>query len=273
MEMIKDSGIYLRRMRRTFADKMWFMSVLPDGVEHIVDFGCADNSFLREMDRMYPGYHCVGIDNNPEFLEMAKKNGDEVYGSLEACLPSVDPSKSVLVMNSVLHEIYSYADPAEFWRQASGMGFKYVAVRDMYAKGCGCFTSRTASELAEACRKDSGICKKYADYCGAWNLREIDNGYDAVHFLLKYFYDENWDRELRENYLPYDYREFHRMTRKMGYDVEFEQFYGLPYLKGKWKADFPGRPVLHSFFDQVTTHFKAFMSLGPEMAIKSEAGE
>ena len=264
MEKISDNDIYLKRMRRTFADKMWFMSLMPDGVESVVDFGCADNSFLKEFDRMYPGYNCVGIDNNPEFLDMASNSGYKVCNSLDAVLKEgVDPAKSVLVMNSVLHEICSYDDPEKFWKDVGKMGFRYVALRDMYAKGCGCFTSRTEIELRTACLENNGnlnLYRKYCDYCGIWG--KIDNGYDAVHFLLKYLYDENWERELRENYLSYSYRDLHWITRRNGYDAEFEQFYALPYLRGRWTEDFCGdrRNGLYSFINQVTTHFKMFLT-------------
>lgn len=269
MEKINDNEIYLKRMKRTFADKMWFMSLIPDGIKHIVDFGCADNSFLREFNKIYPGYDCIGIDNNPDFLDMAKKSGEKVFDSLETVLNGgVDPSKTLLVMNSVIHEIYSYSDPEKVWGEIKKAGFKYIAIRDMYAKGCGYFTSRTALELQQSCMKAQdeqrvpGIFIKYLRYVETWlgpNINIIDNGYDALHFLLKYFYEENWSRELKENYIPYHYRDFHKLIRRNGYDVKFEQFYALPYLKEKWKHDLNCKGELFAFIEQVTTHMKLFL--------------
>jgi hypothetical protein len=83
--------------------------------------------------------------------------------------------------------------------------------------------------------------------------------------LLKYFYRENWAREVKENYLPFHYRELHTMIRKAGYDVNVERFYGLQYLKDKWTNDFrvdEGKAALKMFITQLTTHMKLFLVRG-----------
>ena len=42
MEDIKNKEIYLTKMSKTFFDKAWFMSHIPEGIDTFIDFGCAD---------------------------------------------------------------------------------------------------------------------------------------------------------------------------------------------------------------------------------------
>lgn len=44
---------------------------------------------------------------------------------------AIDFSKSLLVLSSVIHEIYSYADASTFWKDIAKCGFRAVAIRDM----------------------------------------------------------------------------------------------------------------------------------------------
>lgn len=44
---------------------------------------------------------------------------------------AVDFTKSLLVLSSVIHEVYSYADASAFWKEVKQCGFKVIAIRDM----------------------------------------------------------------------------------------------------------------------------------------------
>lgn len=44
---------------------------------------------------------------------------------------AIDFNKSLLVLSSVIHEIYSYADVNAFWREIAKCGFRAIAIRDM----------------------------------------------------------------------------------------------------------------------------------------------
>lgn len=266
MVEISNNDVYLSKMRKTFIDKSWFMSIIPPEITTIVDFGCADNSFNHFLAESFPEYRYIGIDCNEDFFKIMKEKGDECYRSLLELKSAnvIDPDSTLLVLNSVIHEVYSYWNIDEFWRQVSELNPKYIAIRDMYAKGCGIYGSRTESELKDAISSsDFSVFCHYEDFCNEWG--DLIDGYTATHFLLKYFYDENWRREVKENYIPFHYRELHTKIRKTGYNVTFERFYGLQYLKDKWHKDFiqyAGRPHLNSFLNQITTHMKLFLVRG-----------
>jgi hypothetical protein len=261
MTDIINKRIYLQRMKKTFMDKSWFMSIVPEEITTIVDFGCADNSFIDFLCNSFPDYEYIGIENNPDFVKAIRDRGEKVFTSIKDFIlnSGYNPDTTLLVLNSVVHEVYSYADPEEFWQDVKEMNPKCIAFRDMYAKGCGIYTSKAEEELKTEILKSDLLTNHYADFKDNWG--ELMDGYTAAHFLLKYFYTENWDREVKENYLPYHYRELHTQIRKIGYDVTFERFYGLPFLKDKWHKDFSCdmNPNLNAFITQMTTHMKLFI--------------
>ena len=60
---------------------------------------------------------------------------------------------------------------------------------------------------------------------------------NLIHYLLKYRYTENWDRELNENYLPISKEKLLSLIPK-NYEVIFYEHYALPFLKEKVREDF-----------------------------------
>ena len=65
----------------------------------------------------------------------------------------------------------------------------------------------------------------------------ITNKRNLVHFLLKYRYVANWDREVRENYLGYSAdRIISNVDSK--YQLIFKDVYTLPFLKEQVFKDF-----------------------------------
>ena len=260
MTAIKNETIYLSKMRRTFTDKAWFMSLIPEDVTTIVDFGSADNSFINFLRNDYPEYRYVGIENNKSFLDASKEQGQECYASLTEFYEhgDYDPETTLLVLNSVLHEIYSYGFADTFWNEVMMFDAKYIAFRDMYPRNCGKFGSAASREM-EAIINHSSMEEHYRDFVAKWG--RVRDGYTAIHFLLKYFYHDNWEREVEENYIPFHYRELYTQIRRAGYNITSEYFYSLPYLKNKWHNDFKcdENSRLKLFIDQITTHLKLFL--------------
>jgi hypothetical protein len=60
-----------------------------------------------------------------------------------------------------------------------------------------------------------------------------------VHFLLKYLYmsSPNWNRELKEDYLKFNYIDLLEIIPSE-YRVIYQENYKLPYLEYKWEQDF-----------------------------------
>lgn len=61
---------------------------------------------------------------------------------------------------------------------------------------------------------------------------------DMNHFLLKYFYTDNWDREGKENYIPVTFEDYHQILNLLDMRILYEDGYLMPYLKNKWQQDF-----------------------------------
>jgi len=263
MAGIEDKAVYLSKMRKTFVDKAWFMKMTPDDVTAIVDFGCADGSFMEYLREDFPEYKYIGIENDGKFAQESRLKGLDVHESIEKLLESrsLEGETVLLVLNSVLHEVYSYSDPEKFWMSVGELAPKYIAVRDMHCTDYATFGSAAKSELAGAFMT-AGMQKQWRDFEAVWG--KADDGHTATHLLLKYFYTENWEREVREDYLPFTFKDLHKALRKTGYDLKFQEFYGLPWLKAKWAKDLQldRRAELRAFVERVLTHMKLFLEIG-----------
>ena len=65
---IADKDKYLCAMKNTFIDKAFFIEKLPDYIDTIIDYGCADGSFLKFLNQLYGDrYTYIGIEMDPEF--------------------------------------------------------------------------------------------------------------------------------------------------------------------------------------------------------------
>ena len=62
------------------------------------------------------------------------------------------------------------------------------------------------------------------------------NKKNIVHFLLKYRYVQNWEREVRENYLSLKAADI--VNALYEYDCVYCERYAMPFLRDRLKADF-----------------------------------
>lgn len=262
MEQINDYDCYLTKMSKTFFDKAWFMSHLSEDILYIIDYGCADGSFIEFLKRNCPGYIYVGIDNDPTMQRLTKEKGFQCFSSLKELKENtaIISEKICLVLNSVIHEIWSYSQESNFLEDLHQFYPKYIAIRDMMYNPL----DRTRFYLPY---KDYNKIKsifeekypeQFAEFCNNW--KEQDNEVKITHFLLKYFYKENWKREVKENYLPIDINKL-RDFLYIEYDIEFQNFYKLPYLVNKWKQDFEldKNFELNEFIRNINTHYKMLL--------------
>ena len=68
----------------------------------------------------------------------------------------------------------------------------------------------------------------------------ITDNHNLIHFLLKYRYTDNWEREVRENYLPISVEEIMgKITGSgAGYRLTYFDHYILPFIARSVKRDF-----------------------------------
>lgn len=258
MEKIRNYKTYTDGMAKTFADKAWFVEKLPPHIDTLIDFGCADGAFIAYIERTYPNRfkYFIAVDNDDKMLRTAKKNLLPLWNEHRITfqlglddLSVLDTPTSVLVLNSVLHEVFSYCEPKEydeFFANIRRLDFPFIAIRDMNADLEG-WSHQELYEVAQALKAAEPEMWESMD---RWGLDSID----AVSFLLKYRYQENWAREKDERYL---WNIEHIVTRelKQWYSIQEVEKFFIPFIFEQVKRDFPALE-----FQPFNTHIKMLLA-------------
>jgi ribosomal protein L11 methylase PrmA len=234
VQPITDYSAYNGRMELSMMDKLFFADKIDSGL--IVDFGCANGALLKAIKSVRPECRVVGFDIDPTMAAFGtdllpiKSTWDEI----KKLLPTY--RSPALILSSVIHEVYHYGSKADidtFWSQVFDSGFEYIVIRDMAP-------SRSLDRISNI----NDVRKVYAKFLHTKLLNDfesiwgsIEGNRQLVHFLLKYRYAEpNWEREVRENYLPLT-REDLLAKIPLSYDVLFHEHYTLPYTWQSVKKD------------------------------------
>jgi len=226
---IKNYETYNRRMELAMMDKLFFVDKIEPDL--IVDFGCADGVLLKAIRGINPSVQLVGYDTDSE---MAKHGTEDIpiLTKWEAVMAEKnfgDIKHSAIVLSSVIHEVFHYGSKADidaFWRQVLGSGFEYIVIRDM-VPGRAIDRVACVNDVKKVYHKWLGT-RALDDFERVWG--SIENNKQLIHFLLKYRYlQPNWDREVRENYMPVT-REALLAKIPVEYDIVFHEHYVLPYL-------------------------------------------
>ena len=246
---IKDLTLYNNSMRTTINDKLFFLDKIDSDCRIFVDFGCADGSLFNEMIKYLDfnkNYLLIGYDNNESMISLAKQN---TIGSLKNIKIIFTSDWNIvkqnltdtcaLILSSVIHEIYSYAlqnkDICDFYKKCRS--FNYVCIRDMM-KDHSYDNFRTPNEDFQK------VISKYInnsdtnyimDFCKLYGgLRNYEN---FVHFLLKYRYKINWEREVNENYFPVYLEELLSKFRNQ-FQIMYLKRFKIKFLEDRIKEDF-----------------------------------
>ena len=242
-------------MKKSMSDKLFFIDHLPKNQDFaFVDFGCADGTMINFLTELYNGEErenvYIGYDISEEMISLAKTNyhgpinfdvtftnkWDEVISKLES-LGKIH-WKKVLVLSSVIHEVYSYGDDksiGEFWDHVTNSGFDYICIRDM--------CPYSDIDRPAYYRNIDKIIEK-EDY--KWQLDDfeskfgnITNHKNLVHFLLKYRWKINWTREVNENYFPIYVEDLIKnITKDSKYTIDYLERFRVPFLDKCFKEDF-----------------------------------
>ena len=240
MTPIANMNMYTAGMRKSIQDKLWFLDKVADKVDSMVDYGCADGALLYEIHNLYPSIRLYGYDNNVEMLQRASTLCPfATYSQRTIKAPS---SISLLIASSVIHEIHSYsADIKSEYSNIFDSGYRYIAIRDMfYTKDA--VRKTDGYKLASVLRKEP--LSKVHDFERFHG--PITENVNFLHYLLKYRYAENWEREVRENYFPQSLEEFLSKIPQE-YKIASVQPYILPFTRTKIYRDF-------GFWLEDTTH-------------------
>lgn len=247
-QVIKNFASYNANMKKSLMDKVYFVGLIEATV--FVDFGCADSELIKFMSALFPEYTYIGYDISTEMIEASHIN---ITGSKEIELPNNIKlftvwddvinylsynhynSKKALILNSVIHEVYSYSTLLaidEFWGEVFSGQFDYVVIRDMIPS-VSINKKSNINDIVKVRRKANK--NHLSDYEQHWG--SINENKNLIHFLLKYRWVENWDREVRENYFPLYVENFMEHIND-DYVIDYYEEFILPYTKKKIMEDF-----------------------------------
>lgn len=247
MEEIANPKHYLERMSKPLQEKLKIAKFIPEGAKNILDVGCADGTVTLALADMYPSINFVGIDLNKEFVDIARKKIGErknirfESGYLRERL--TNPERfDVVLFCSVLHEFFSYGEGISTVVKALSDSHEMLnlggtlIIRDMilynYAEGSKLWVSKMKEKVVAR----EGIASLLNEFESIFGV--IQTVKQLNHFLLKYMYEDNWQREVKENYVPVSFEEYDQIFRLLGMSVLFQRSSTIPYLKEKWVGDF-----------------------------------
>ena len=236
MDAIKNLNIYNSNMAMSMQDKLFFLDIVND-FDTFVDFGCADGTLMEYMSNLTKETKFVGIDMNQDMLDLAKEkinNGVFIKDTVPKYKTQLR-EQIALNLSSVLHEVNSYctnADECKFWDSVNNNGYKYIIIRDMVYNDT---QTRLATDEEIRKLRNFGDPKQISDFEDIWG--SIKYKKNLIHFLLKYRYKENWQREVKENYLGYSTDDIIKNINQR-YKLIYRKDYVLPYLGKSVYDDF-----------------------------------
>lgn len=256
---IKDFTFYTSEMEKGMQDKLFFLKFLPKHKWYnFLDFGCANGKTLEAIsiarnpknERQWYDTFC-GYDKSEEMIQLARSqwqgHSDYVQFVTDWDKRYETEKDTVLILSSVLHEIYSYCRPEgieKFWKDIYEAKPNYIVIRDMCwsadmdreifepgingERGLG-FDDRDFHFISNFV-KNSGV-KKYQidEFEDKWGT--IYNVKNFLHLLLKYRYVVNWERELRENYFAVSDTELLRRIQTSEYNILYFERFQLPTIE------------------------------------------
>lgn len=242
-----NNNSYNAEMAKSAYDKLGFMDKIFEPLDLIVDFGCADGAITRMIKAFYPHAIVIGYDvrevleQNGLYKQM-DKNGVIYTSSLADIEIAIEEDKkSLLVMNSVMHEIFNYMSQQEYTELSNNLStlkFDYIWIRDFYYDSPQSEHSFSLKSLEEFFDKSEEYKKAFMDF-KVWNRLNNDSmtWRAMTHFLLKCRYKLNWNKECKEDYWAYvDNCQRVVVTLADGYDAVYDNKYVLPYVEHiNWK--------------------------------------
>ena len=254
---------YNKEMQKGMEDKLFFINKLPANQKYVfVDFGCADGSMINALSAIYEGkdHVYVGYDISETMISIAKTNyhgptdenvrftadWEEVLNILVGTIGY----KKVLILSSVIHEVYSYAESEQdiktFWDRVCNHGFDYIVIRDMCPSDS-IFRNTHWSNVDKILNNCDET--QLGEFEKVWGSITKQNNF--VHFLLKYRWKINWKREVNENYFPITVQTL--LTYFKDFNIDYFERFRVPFLDECWMKDF-------SISIEDYTHIKAIFS-------------
>lgn len=253
-------------MSKPLQEKLKVAKYISSRARSVLDVGCADGTVTLALADMFPETNFIGIDLNPEFIEIAKhKIGERTNVSFECVYLrdrlAYEERFDAVLFCSVLHEFFSYGEGISSVVKALSDARELlnpggeVIIRDMLLYEYSEKSQLWLEEILKKIRREEILPQidDFEHYFG-----KIDSIKKANHFLLKYMYTDNWQREVKEDYVPVSFETYDKIFDLLGMTVSFQRSSTITYLKSKWKEDF-------GFSDD---ELESFRSTGIIVAVK-----
>lgn len=218
------------------------------------------------IELLAPGrFTYIGIDSDEEKIKDAKLMfcDDQLssydayfYTSLDEIDTYYDKDKTMVLLSSVLHELFSYLpykDATGIVMKIFDLDCKYVAIRDMDFWGTIHYVK--PSELWDEL-EGKGI----DDEIFLWKKMRPDSkvsrleDQNLIEFLMSYIHKANLEREITEHYFDTDYT-FICEYADNAYRKMWEHNFRLPYLERKWREElFAESENYDRFIKGIKTH-------------------
>lgn len=247
MHTISESDLYLSRMAKPLLEKLKIIKFFPKNTKLVLDVGCADGSLTIEMAKMFPDIKFVGIDLNTEFIKKASEATKDIENvSFEAVYLRELLSRNVhfdaVTFSSVLHEFYSYGEGTSSVLKAISDAHELlhrggrIIIRDMIFSEYKKHTTLWVNNLVDKIVQKSELLSLIEDFEKYFG--KLNDNYTINHFLLKYKYKENWEREGRENYVPVTFDKYEQIFSLLDMKILYKKSYLLPYFHDLWSDEF-----------------------------------
>lgn len=247
MDDIINPQRYLDRMSKPLQEKLRVAKFFPEGVKTVLDVGCADGTVTIALAEMFPEIQFVGIDLNREFIEIAK---EKVSGKTNIIFENVylrdrlaNPDRfDVVLFCSVLHEFFSYGEGVSTVVKALADAHEILKpkgnliIRDMILYDYMSNSDLWTEKIEKKIKSKGDLTDLVADFENTFG--QLSKTKTINHFLLKYMYGDNWQREGKENYVPVSFEQYDRILKLLGMKEQYRESYTIPYLQDLWMKDF-----------------------------------
>jgi len=244
---ITDINNYNSEMAKSLIDKIFFMDKIE--ADLILDIGCADGTLIKFLSNIFPDHQYVGYDADAEMIREANNGYESPNVTFDANIDVIrgiitkaqsEGKRVCIVLSSMIHEVYSYGrgQTDSFWEMVWGFEPDYVAIRDMMvsSKTSRPAPVRNAMRIRQIYGRDiPNGAEMIAQHESIWG--SLEENWSLTHFLLKYRYVGNWEREVHENYLPLNVEQMMGVIPS-SYDMQYFDHFVLPFISGAAWRDF-----------------------------------
>jgi SAM-dependent methyltransferase len=242
--------VYAKGMEKSVSEKEKLLPYVKEGI--ILEIGCGAGTVIELLSRNFPKSTVIGIDNSKQMVLLASEK--EYFNLNVAILQGEAINKQfkngsidTIIMSSVLHEVYSYSYyQMEVLEKAISNACEMLTpggrliIRDgvmpdpkpYYLK----FVGEGMKDLFEKFVKDFTPRRIHYSFDLGSDFPKL-NSADTYEFLSKYFYKENWEIEVKEQFGILNVSEYCGILEKNGMKIIEAFSYLIDFLKNKYEKE------------------------------------